>query len=101
MKIGYIRTGGTETDRAQSMLRQVKTIAARASVDRLYIDYGASGKDITRSQLNAMLDNVSAGDTIYISDYARLDRDTIRLTILLEKLNEMDATVVMSDGYTP
>ncbi len=94
MKIGYIRTGGTETDRAQSMLRQVKTIAARASVDRLYIDYGASGKDITRPQLNTMLDNVSAGDTIYISDHSRLDRNAVKLLTILNALEDMGVTVI-------
>ncbi len=94
MKIGYIRTGGTETDRAQSMCQQIVAITAQTSVDRLYTDYGASGNDITRPQLNAMLNSVSNGDTIYISDYARLERDPLRLMIVIATLEDMGVAVV-------
>lgn len=76
-KIGYIRVSSVD----QKIDRQLEGL----KLDKCFIDK-ASGKDVNRPQLEAMLDYVRDGDHIIIHSMDRLARNLNDLRQLVEKL---------------
>jgi len=70
MKVAYVRVSTTE----QNEERQVKALESH-QIEKWFIEK-VSGKDRTRPQLQAMLDFVREGDTLYIESISRLARRT-------------------------
>lgn len=73
MKIGYIRVSTTiqNTDRQDDRLAEI-------GMDKIFSEK-ISGKDRNRPQLQAMLDFISEGDVIYVTELSRLARSTVDL----------------------
>ena len=80
--VGYIRVSTVEqnTESQKSMLDKV-------GMDKLF-EEKISGKNIDRPQLQALLDYVREGDTVYVKDLSRLARNTKDLLDIIEYLDK-------------
>ncbi len=78
--IGYARVS---TD-GQNEARQVEAFKA-LGVDKVFIDK-QSGKDAARPNLTAMREYVREGDTVIVTEYARLARSVRDLLTILDEL---------------
>lgn len=96
-RIKYIRVSTKE----QNTARQEQD---KALYDKVYLEK-ISGKDTNRPQLQAMLDYVREGDTVYIHDFSRLARSTKDLLTIVEKLQNKKVHLVSNkenlDTSTP
>lgn len=84
MKIGYLRVSSQEQNEA----RQREGLE-KYGIEKWFSEK-ASGKNMERPQLQAMLDFAREGDTIYVHDFSRLARsvsDLLRITDLLQSKN--------------
>jgi DNA invertase Pin-like site-specific DNA recombinase len=86
--IAYVRISSV----TQNEARQVEALQGH-KIDRWYTDE-VSGKNTDRPQLQAMLDYVREGDTIYIHDFSRLARSTKDLLHILEYLQAKGINLV-------
>lgn len=97
--IAYVRTSTVE----QHEDRQCEGLK-KYNIDKWYIDK-CSGKNTNRPQLQAMLDYVREGDTVYVWDFSRLARSTKDLLELVELLNSKGVSLVSNkenlDSRTP
>jgi DNA invertase Pin-like site-specific DNA recombinase len=85
MKIGYIRVSTVlqHTERQDDRL-------ADAGVEKIFSEK-ISGKDTNRPQLKAMLDFISAGDEVYVTELSRLARSTVDLYEIAKVVKEKGA----------
>lgn len=88
MKIGYIRVSSAE----QNTLSQ-EVLMQELGVEQIFIDK-CSGKNIDRTQLKTMLEFVSQGDVVIVSEIARFARNTKDLLDLIEKLTEKGVSFI-------
>lgn len=86
--IAYIRVSAVD----QNEGRQVEMMKTH-NIDKTFTEK-ASGKDIERPQLLAMLEYARQGDTIYIESFSRLARNTIDLLSLIETMGNKGIKVV-------
>jgi len=75
--VGYVRVS---TD-AQNTDRQLEGV----SLDKVFVDY-ASGKNVNRPQLQAMLEYIREGDTLLVHSLDRLARNLVDLRRLVTDL---------------
>jgi len=80
MRIGYIRVSTVE----QNTIRQ-EVVMRELGVEKVYIDK-ASGKNMARPQLMAMLEFIREGDTVVVSEISRFARNTRDLLELIERM---------------
>ena len=78
--IGYARVSTQE----QNELRQLETFS-ELRVDKCFIDK-CSGKNTVRPQLTAMREYVREGDTVIVTEYARLARSVRDLLEIVDEL---------------
>ena len=91
-KIGYIRVSSFE----QNPERQLEGI----TLNKKFMDK-ASGKDIARPQLKAMLDYVRDGDTIVVHSMDRLARNLDDLRRLVTQLTDQQVRIeFVKEGLT-
>ena len=91
-KIGYVRVSSFE----QNVDRQLEGV----SLNKKFIDK-ASGKDINRPQLEAMLYYVRDGDTVIVHSMDRLARNLDDLRKLVTALTSQDVKVeFIKEGLT-
>jgi DNA invertase Pin-like site-specific DNA recombinase len=99
MNVAYIRVSTVE----QNEVRQVEALEKR-NIEKWFTEK-VSGKDTNRTQLQAMLDYVREGDTIYVHDFSRLARSTKDLLSIVEKLKAKEVHIVSNkeniDSSTP
>ncbi len=87
--VAYIRVSTIE----QNTARQVEAFSkAGIKIDKTF-EEKISGKDRNRPQLQAMLDYVREGDTVYIESYSRLARNTRDLLNVIHELEEKSVHV--------
>ena len=79
-KIGYARVSTIEQNEA----RQVEALN-KLQVEKMFIDK-QSGKNDNRPQLRAMREYVREGDTVIITEYARLARNVKDLLNIVDEL---------------
>ncbi|APG18850.1 DNA invertase Pin [Kosakonia radicincitans] len=87
--IGYVRVSTQE----QNIERQ---LVALEGCERIYTDR-LSGKDTERPELQRMINDVQAGDTVRIKSVDRLARNTKDLLTLLDSLLEKNVSVFFID----
>lgn len=87
MRVAYVRVSTIE----QNEERQVKAMEQH-NIDKWFMEK-VSAKDTNRPQLQAMLDYVREGDTVYIHDFSRLARSTKDLLEIVETLNSKNVTL--------
>ena len=80
--IGYARVSSQE----QNEGRQIEAFR-KLGVDKYFIDK-CSGKDAARPQLKAMREYVREGDTVIVTEYARLARSVRDLLSIIDELTE-------------
>lgn len=97
--IAYVRVSTEEQNEA----RQIEALEKRG-IDKWFTEK-ISAKDMNRPQLNAMLDYVREGDTVYIHDFSRLARSTKDLLEIVEFLQKKQVDLVSNkenlDTSTP
>lgn len=97
--IAYVRVSTAEQNEA----RQIEALK-KHNIDKWFTEK-VSGKNMNRSQLEAMLDYVREGDTVYIHDFSRLARSTKDLLTIVEKLQNKKVHLVSNkenlDTSTP
>jgi len=87
--LAYIRVSSAEQNEA----RQHEALKS-FHIDKKFIDHGVSGKSTKRPQLGAMLDYMREGDTVYISEFSRLARNTKDLLTLTETFERKGVKLV-------
>jgi len=87
-KVAYIRVSTVE----QNDARQREAMASHG-IDRYFIDH-ASGKNMDRPQLQEMLKYIREGDTVYVSEFARLGRSTADLLQLVQQIQDSGAHLI-------
>lgn len=99
MKVAYIRVSTVEQHEA----RQMEAMKG-FGIDKYFIEK-KSGKDADRPQLQAMLNFVREGDTVYIHSLDRLARSTQDLLNIVEQLQakgvELHSDKEAIDSNTP
>lgn len=97
--IAYVRVSTAEQNEA----RQIEALK-KHNIDKWFTEK-VSGKNMNRPQLEAMLDYVREGDTVYIQDFSRLARSTKDLLTIVEKLQNKKVHLVSNkenlDTSTP
>jgi len=97
--VAYVRVSTVEQNEA----RQLEAMKAH-QIEKTFIDK-VSGKDTNRPQLQAMLDYVREGDTVFIHDFSRLARSTKDLLAIVEELQGRGVRLVSNkenlDTSTP
>lgn len=97
--IAYVRVSTAEQNEA----RQIEALK-KHNIDTWFTEK-VSGKNMNRPQLEAMLDYVREGDTVYIHDFSRLARSTKDLLTIVEKLQNKKVHLVSNkenlDTSTP
>lgn len=97
--IAYVRVSTAEQNEA----RQIEALN-KHNIDKWFTEK-VSGKNMNRPQLEAMLDYVREGDTVYIHDFSRLARSTKDLLTIVEKLQNKKVHLVSNkenlDTSTP
>lgn len=88
MNIAYVRVSTVE----QNEERQIEGLQ-KYNIDKWFTEK-KSAKDTNREQLQAMLDFVREGDTIYIHDFSRLARSTRDLLDIIEMLKKKNVNLV-------
>ncbi len=99
MNIGYVRVSTLE----QNEDRQVEALR-KYNIDKFFVEK-VSAKDTNRPQLNAMLEFVREGDTVYIHEFSRLARSVKDLLSIVESLKLKNVHLVSNkenlDTTTP
>lgn len=100
MKYAYVRVSSIDQNEA----RQVEALE-KHGIDKWFTEK-VSGKNIKdRVEFQKMLEEVQAGDTIYVHDFSRLARSTKDLLSILEILDEREVHLVSNkenlDTSTP
>lgn len=88
MKVFYARVSSQEQNEA----RQIEA-CNQADCEKLFLDK-ASGKNQERKALKEMLSFVRQGDTVYVSEIARLARNTTDLLSIVNQLDEKGVAFV-------
>ncbi|WP_043014324.1 recombinase family protein, partial [Clostridium perfringens] len=87
MKLGYVRVSSQDQNE-ERQIRQLNEIG----MDFIYKEK-VSGATINREKLNELINNLKAGDTIYVTDLTRITRSTKDLFLLIEKIKSKDANL--------
>ena len=99
MRVAYVRVSTVEQNEA----RQLEALK-KHGIEKWFTEK-VSGKDTNRPQLQAMLDYVREGDTVFIHDFSRLARSTKDLLEIVETLNSKGVHLVSNkeniDTSTP
>lgn len=81
-KVGYIRVSTIEQNTESQ-----KAVLENLGMDKVF-EEKLSGKNTDRPQLQAMLDYIREGDTVYVKDLSRLARNTKNLLDIVEYLDK-------------
>ena len=99
MRVAYVRVSTIE----QNETRQVEGLK-KYNIEKWFTEK-VSAKDTNRPELQAMLEFVRQGDTVYIHDFSRLARSTKDLLEITEYLNNKGVHLVSNkeniDSNTP
>ena len=99
MRVAYVRVSTVE----QNESRQIEALE-KHDIEKWFTEK-VSGKDTNRPELQAMLDFVREGDTIYIHDFSRLARSTKDLLEIVDQLTAKGVHLVGNkeniDSSTP
>ena len=86
--IAYVRVSTAEQNEARQ-----REALAKYEIDKWFIEK-ASGKDINRPQLRALLEYVREDDTVYVEEFSRLGRSTADLLETVQQIETSGAKFV-------
>lgn len=87
MKYGYVRSKQKSGDSLERQINAVK----KHNVDEIVVE--SSGED-----LEALINKLQAGDTIYVESAERLTRNMYKMLEILKGVKEKDSTICVCDG---
>ena len=87
-RIGYIRVSTLE----QNLDRQTEAMKEH-NINKVF-EEKRSGKNTERPQLQAMLNYIREGDTVYIESISRLARNTVDFLQIVDKMQKMGVGLV-------
>lgn len=88
MNLGYVRVSSA----SQHEERQVEALE-KYGIEKWFKEK-VSGKDMNREQLQAMLDYMREGDTVYVMDFSRLARSTRDLLDIVDMMKKKGVKLV-------
>lgn len=88
MNCAYVRV----STKQQNEARQIETLK-KYNIDKWYIEK-ESGVTMDRPKMLEMLRSLKSGDTVYISDFSRLARNTYDLLCIAEDLEHNGVNLV-------
>ena len=88
MNLGYVRVSSAD----QHEERQIEALE-KYGIEKWFTEK-VSGKDMNREQLQAMLDYMREGDTVYVEDFSRLARSTKDLLEITEMMKKKGVKLV-------
>ena len=88
MNIAYVRVSTVEQNEGRQ-----KEGLTKYGIDKWFVEK-VSAKDMDRPQLNALLDFVREGDTVYVWDFSRLSRSVQDLLSLVEQFQSKKVNLV-------
>ena len=86
--VAYVRVSTAE----QNESRQREALQAY-DIERWFVEK-ASGKDIKRPELQAMLDYIREDDTVYVEEFSRLGRSTSDLLSIVQRIESTGAKFI-------
>lgn len=90
MVYGYVRVSSN----TQNLARQLEIMKANSIEDGQIFQDKASGKDMERTQLKALLNVLVAGDRVVVADITRLGRNMKDIVMLMDDLDKKGITIV-------
>lgn len=100
MNIGYVRTSTTLQD--NSVETQKETLENycklyKINLDKVYLDFGVSGKTFDRDEFNQLIERVKQGGIrqIMVSELSRLGRNMLELLKTIETLKEHNTNLIV------
>ena len=100
MNIGYVRTSTTLQD--NSVETQKETLENycklyKINLDKVYLDFGVSGKTFDRDEFNQLINQVKQGGIrqIMVSELSRLGRNMLELLKTIETLKEHNTNLIV------
>lgn len=90
MKYGYARV----SSRGQNLARQLEIFKKKGIRPENTFEEKISGKNMERPQLGMLLDKVTDGDTIVVTDITRLGRNMRDIVNLIDRLNKRKVYIV-------
>lgn len=89
MNIAYVRVSSADQNEARQ-----REALQNCNIEK-WFEEKVSGKNVEdRAQLQAMLEWVREGDTVYVLDFSRLARSTKDLLAIVDKLNEKKVQLI-------
>ena len=92
MRIGYARVSSNNQD-----LELQKEALCKAKCEKIYSE-SISGKDNNRTELNAMIDSLRAGDVVVVYKIDRIARSLKGLIEIIETLNTKHVDLISLDS---
>lgn len=89
MKLGYARVSTIE----QSLDRQIDALITAGVDPRMIYKEKATGTKIKREELQRMLNDLCAGDTVIVCDITRISRSTKDLLQIVAQIQEKGAAI--------
>lgn len=89
MKVAYVRVSTVEQNEA----RQIEALE-KHGIEKWFTEKVSGKNTIDRPELQAMIEFVREGDTVYIHDFSRLARSTKDLLEIVEQLNNKGVHLV-------
>lgn len=87
--VGYIRVSTIE----QNVDRQI-ALMKQKGCEKIFTDKVSGKSRENREQLKNMLDFIRDGDTVWVSEYARLGRNTLDLLEIVKEIEKKGATLI-------
>jgi len=100
MNIGYIRTSTTLQENSVETQKETLQNYCRLykmNLDKVYTDFGVSGKTFDRDEFNQLIHQVKQGGIrqIMVSELSRLGRNMLELIKTIEILKEHNTNLVV------
>lgn len=98
MTFGYCRC--STNDKKQDIERQVRELKEMGATDTtIYKEY-VTGTKINKVELTKLLDVISNGDTVVVTEISRLSRSTKQLIEIIETVKEKKIKLVVKNSIT-
>lgn len=95
MKIGYVRTAGPDAIAMQQVTELVERGCSAVFVE------ASGGEHLHRPVLHRMIEGLHPGDEVLVVDLARLSRAATQMEIVLRRIQDRGAKVVLNPENLP
>ena len=89
MNLGYARVSRTDQH-----VEQQESALHEAGCEKIFVDHGVSGATKSRPELDKLLDQLRAGDVVYVTKIDRLSRSLQQMLEVVRAIEERGAGIV-------